>query len=100
MALFPYLQIIAVIFFYFQYYLIVKEEESFLITKFKDDYQDYLKNVPRFGWRFTPYKNDSVIQPEFILSKGLKSETRSLQAFGIAALLIVIKSYLSYNNLL
>lgn len=100
MALFPYLQIIAVIFFYFQYYLIVKEEESFLITKFKDDYQDYLKNVPRFGWRFTPYKNDSVIQPEFILSKGLKSETRSLQAFGIAALLIVIKSYLSYNNFL
>lgn len=100
MALFPYLQIIAVIFFYFQYYLIVKEEESFLITKFKDDYQDYLKNVPRFGWRFTPYKNNSVTQPEFILSKGLKSETRSLQAFGIAALLIVIKSYLSYNNLL
>lgn len=100
MALFPYLQIMAVIFFYFQYYLIVKEEESFLITKFKDDYQDYLKNVPRFGWRFTPYKNDSVTQPEFILSKGLKSETRSLQAFGIAALLIVIKSYLSYNNLL
>ncbi|MDT3695000.1 MAG: isoprenylcysteine carboxylmethyltransferase family protein [Ignavibacterium sp.] len=100
MALFPYLQIIAAVFFYFQYYLIVKEEENFLITKFKDDYQDYLKNVPRFGWRFTPYKNNSVTQPEFILSKGLKSETRSLQAFGIAALLIVIKSYLSYNNLL
>ena len=80
--------------------MIVKEEENFLKIKFKDDYQDYLKNVPRFGWRLTPYKNNSVTQPEFILSKGLKSETRSLQAFGIAALLIVIKSCLSYNNIL
>ncbi|HQF42297.1 MAG TPA: isoprenylcysteine carboxylmethyltransferase family protein [Ignavibacteriaceae bacterium] len=100
MALFPYLQIVAIIFFFFQYYMIVKEEENFLKIKFKDDYQDYLKNVPRFGWRLTPYKNNSVTQPEFILSKGLKSETRSLQAFGIAALLIVIKSCLSYNNIL
>lgn len=100
MALFPYLQIVAILFFIFQYHTIVKEEEEFLKTKFTGDYQNYLNNVPRFGWRFTPYKNDSIPQPEFIFSKGLKSETRTLQAFGITALLIVIKWYLSYSNVL
>lgn len=100
MALFPYLQVLAIIFFIFQYHFIVKEEEEFLKTKFKDEYLGYLQNVPRFGWRFLPYKDNSIPQPEFILTKGLKSETRTLQAFIITALLIIIKWYLSSNNLL
>ena len=100
MALFPYLQIVAIIFFIFQYHFIVKEEEEFLKTKFKDEYLRYLQNVPRFGWRFLPYKDNSIPQPEFILTKGLNSETRTLQAFIITALLIIIKWYLSSNNLL
>lgn len=100
MALFPYLQIIALIFFVFQYHFIVKEEEGFLKTKFKDEYLRYLENVPRFGWRFLAYKDSSIPQPDFILSKGLKSETRTLQAFSITALLIIIKWYLSSSNLL
>lgn len=100
MALFPYLQIVAIIFFIFQYHFIVKEEEEFLKTKFKDEYLRYLQNVPRFGWRFFPYKDNSIPQPEFILTKGLNSETRTLQAFIITALLIIIKWYLSSNNLL
>jgi protein-S-isoprenylcysteine O-methyltransferase Ste14 len=100
LALFPYLQIVAIAFFIVQYHFIVKEEESFLITKFSEDYKKYFKNVPRFGWRLTPYKDDSIPQPEFNLSKGLKSETRTLQAFSIVALLIVIKWYLSYKDLL
>lgn len=100
MALFPYLQIIAITFFVIQYYFIVKEEEGFLITKFAQDYKNYLQNVPRFGWRITAYKDKLIPQPEFNLSKGLKSETRTLQAFGITALLIVIKWYLSYKDLL
>lgn len=100
MALFPYLQIVAIIFFVFQYHFIVKEEEGFLKTKFKDEYLRYLENVPRFGWRFLAYKDSSIPQPDFILSKGLKSETRTLQAFSITALLIIIKWYLSSSNLL
>jgi protein-S-isoprenylcysteine O-methyltransferase Ste14 len=100
LALFPYLQIVAIAFFIVQYHFIVKEEEGFLITKFSEDYKRYFKNVPRFGWRLTPYKDDSIPQPEFNLSKGLKSETRTLQAFSIVALLIVIKWYLSYKDLL
>lgn len=100
MALFPYLQIIAIIFFIVQYHLIVKEEESYLIKTYNMDYKKYVDNVPRFGWRLTAYKDNSIPQPAFIISKGIKSETRTFQAFGFTALLIVVKWYLSSNNIL
>ncbi|HMN49492.1 MAG TPA: isoprenylcysteine carboxylmethyltransferase family protein [Ignavibacteriaceae bacterium] len=100
MSLFPYLQIVALLFFVFQYFVIVKEEEGYLIKTFGEDYKKYFNNVPRFLWRFSSYKDESIPQPEFILSKGLKSETRTLQAFGFVALLIVIKWYLRSNNIL
>ena len=99
-ALFPYLQIIAILFFILQYHLIVKEEESFLEKKFGEAYQKYLKNVPRFIPKLTPYKIDGVEQPIFKLNMGLRSETRTLQAFGSVALLIIIKWYLSVNQIL
>src|SRR5438876_10934983 len=47
-SLFPYLQIIGIIYFYLQYYFIISEEEDFLNTKFKEKYQEYAKSVPRF----------------------------------------------------
>ncbi len=100
MSLFPYLQIVALLFFVFQYFVIVKEEEGYLIKTFGEDYKKYFNNVPRFLWRFSSYKDESIPQPEFIFSKGLKSETRTLQAFGFVALLIVIKWYLRSNNIL
>ena len=99
-ALFPYLQIIAILFFVLQYHLIVKEEESFLEKKFGDAYQKYLINVPRFIPRLTPYKIDGVEQPAFKLGMGLRSETRTLQAFGSVALLIIIKWHLKVNQIL
>jgi protein-S-isoprenylcysteine O-methyltransferase Ste14 len=100
MSLFPYLQIVAILFFIMQYQFIVKEEEGFLVKKFGDDYQKYLQNVPRFFPRVTKYKDVSIPQPNYSLSAGLKSETRTLQAFGTVAVLIVIKWYLSSNNIL
>jgi len=100
MSLFPYLQIVAIIFFMIQYQFIVKEEEGFLITKFGNDYKNYLQNVPRFLPRVTAYKNDSIPQPNYNVGAGLKSETRTLQAFVIVALLIVVRWYLSSNNIL
>lgn len=100
MALFPYLQIVAILFFILQYQFIVKEEEGFLVKKFGNDYQKYLENVPRFFPRVTKYKNASIPQPNYSLSAGLKSETRTLQAFSIVALLIVLKWYLSSNNII
>lgn len=100
MSLFPYLQIVAILFFIMQYQFIVKEEEGFLIKKFGTDYQKFLQNVPRFFPRITKFKDASIPQPNYSLSVGLKSETRTLQAFGVVALLIVIKWYLSSNNIL
>lgn len=100
MSLFPYLQVVALLFFFFQYYVIVKEEEGYLVKTFGQDYDRYFKNVPRFFWKFNAYKDDSIPQPAFISSKGIKSETRTLQAFGLVTLLIVIKWYLSSNNIL
>lgn len=99
-ALFPYLQIGAILLFVLQYHLIVKEEEGFLQRKFADEYTRYFNNVPRFLPRLTPFKIGGIKQPEFNLNKGLKSESRTLQAFFIVGLLIVIKWYLRVNDIL
>lgn len=99
-ALFPYLQIVAIIFFVVQYNFIVNEEEVYLIKTYTADYKKYVDNVPRFSWRFSTYEDNSIPQPEFILRKGLKSETRTLQAFGSVAVLILINWYLRSNNIL
>jgi len=89
LALFPYLQIVAFLFFLLQYYLIVKEEESFLIEKFGNDFKYYLENVPRFFPRITPYKVKNLEQPEFNLKAGLRSERRSLQAFTLVTIILL-----------
>jgi hypothetical protein len=89
-AIFPYLQIIGFIFFSLQYYIIVKEEEKYLYSTFGDEYIAYTKNVRRFIPGLKPYKKDSLVQPDYNLSKGLKSERRSLQAFGFVALTILL----------
>ncbi len=98
-ALFPYLQIVALLFFVLQYHLIVKEEEAFLEKKFTNAYQHYSQNVPRFFPRLTPYKVKEIEQPTFKLNMGLKSETRTLQAFVTVSLLLIIKWYLRVNNI-
>ena len=90
-ALFPYLQIGAIIFFLFQYYYIVKEEERYLKEKFKEDYINYCKHVPAFFPRLLPYKNSDIVQPPYNFNAGIRSEKRSLQAFlGISILLIIL----------
>ncbi|MEJ5261466.1 MAG: isoprenylcysteine carboxylmethyltransferase family protein [Ignavibacterium sp.] len=94
-ALFPYLQIIALLFFIFQYYLIVKAEEEYLFNTFGDQYKKYFNNVPRFLPRLTAYRDDSVEQPSFKIKEGLKSERRTLQALIVVSLLILIKFYLN-----
>jgi protein-S-isoprenylcysteine O-methyltransferase Ste14 len=88
-ALFPYLQITALVVFSIQYHFIVLEEERYLIDEFTE-YAEYCKQVPRFIPRLTPYKNNLVQQPPFNLKAGLRSEQRSLQAFTGVALVIVI----------
>lgn len=94
-ALFPYLQIIALLFFIFQYYLIVKAEEEYLFNTFGEQYKKYFNSVPRFFPRFTPHRDGTVEQPPFKIKEGLKSERRTLQSLFIVSLLIAIKFYLS-----
>ncbi len=89
-ALFPYLQIVALIFFSFQYYSIVKEEENYLRNTFSNEYENYCKNVPRFLPRITKYKTGNIKQPPFSLKAGLRSEKRTFQAFGSVIIIILL----------
>lgn len=89
MALFPYLQIIAFIFFFIQYHFIINEEEQYLQKTFGEEYSDYKKNVPRLFPKFSPYKNESIQQPPLNIKAGLRSERRTLQAFGIVSLILI-----------
>lgn len=90
-AIFPYLQIVALIFFYVQYNFIVNEEEDYLKKAFSSEYSEYLKYVPRFIPRLTKYKPaNNIPQPPFNFKAGLKSERRSLQAFSIITVIIIL----------
>ncbi len=89
-ALFPYVQIIAVLFFFLQYYLIIKEEEKFLSSKYGNDYQDYFNKVNRFLPKIKKYVNPTPVQPEFSLKKGYDSEIRSIQAWGLVAVMLIL----------
>lgn len=89
-ALFPYLQIIGLIFFSLQYRIIIKEEESYLEKKYGKDYENYRQNVSRFLPRLKPYKAAGVEQPDFSWKDGFISEKRSLQASGFVVITILL----------
>ena len=89
-ALFPYLQFAGLLFFSIQYHLIVTEEEGYLRKTFGKQYEAYTANVPRFIPRLTSYKVSKIERPDFSWKEGFKSETRTLQAFGIIILTLVI----------
>ncbi|MCF8240444.1 MAG: isoprenylcysteine carboxylmethyltransferase family protein [Melioribacteraceae bacterium] len=89
-ALFPYLQIGALIFFYIQYRFIINGEEKYLRETFGEEYKKYTESVPRFFPRFTSYKNEKVVQPPLNVKAGLKSERRSLQAFSAVTIILII----------
>jgi len=89
-SLFPYLQIVALSFFAVQYHFIVLEEEKYLREKFGETYSKYVKIVPRFIPRFNSYKDNALEQPPYNPKAGVKSEKRTLQAFILVSLIIVI----------
>jgi protein-S-isoprenylcysteine O-methyltransferase Ste14 len=98
LALFPYLQILALIFFYFQYYLIIKREEGYLREQFGEEYEKYYKAVPKLIPTIFPYRNKNLEQPSFNLKAGLRSERRTLQALIITTLLLLAAWYFNLNN--
>ncbi len=89
-ALFPYLQIAALIFFCLQYHFIVLEEEKYLRTTYTKDFEEFIKNVPRFGWRFKPYRKSNVVQPPVNWSAGLRSEKRTLQSIAFVLITLLL----------
>ena len=89
-ALFPYLQVVALVYFMFQYHMIVKEEEEYLKKTYGKSYEEYVNKVPRFIPRLFPYKFKGIEQPTFKLNAGLKSEKRTLQAFGFVSITIFL----------
>lgn len=89
-ALFPWLQIAGLIFFSFQYHMIVQEEEKYLEKTFGKEYETYRQNVPRFIPAIKKYVAGNVEQPVYDLKKGLRSERRSLQAFTLITITILL----------
>ena len=99
-ALFPYLQLGALLYFSFQYHFIVKEEENYLHKTFGSFYNEYVKKVPRFLPRLLPYKNPEIVQPLFKPKEGLRSERRTLQALILISAIIVILWIISNKTIL
>jgi protein-S-isoprenylcysteine O-methyltransferase Ste14 len=89
-SLFPYLQIIGLIYFYIQYYFIIKEEESFLREKFKEKYDDYSKNVNSIIPSFKPYieSKQSNIKPN--PREAYVSEKRTFQSISVSMVMILL----------
>jgi protein-S-isoprenylcysteine O-methyltransferase Ste14 len=91
MALFPWLQLVALAWFYGQYYLIVTQEEEYLAERFGDAYQDYRRGVGRFIPKFRRYVSPNPPPKIVSAREGLASERRTLQAIILVVLLIVAK---------
>lgn len=94
MALFPWLQSIAVLFFYIQYLMIVTKEEEYLAERFGEDYRQYRRSVPRFLPRLVPYRAPTPPPKTVNLREGLASERRTLQAIGLVSVLVVVMYFL------
>ena len=93
-ALVPWLQGVALLWFIIQYRLIISREEEHLKEAFGEEYLRYVKNVPRFFPRFTKYAGEHSFHREPAFQRGIKSETRTLQAFTSVVLLILARYFL------
>ena len=89
-SLFPYLQIIGLIYFYIQYYYIIKEEEEFLRSKYKEKYTDYYNSVSKFIPKTSPYAPEKQSKQKQNLKEAYKSEKRTFQGFSFIILLILL----------
>ncbi len=89
-SLFPFLQVITIIFFSFQYYFIIKEEEAFLCDKFKEKYDDYFNSVNRFIPKSQPYDLTKQSKVKQNNSNAYTSEKRTFQGTFFIMLMIVL----------
>lgn len=95
MANIPWLIVATIVWFVFQYAMIISREEEYLAKTFGDDYSRYRENVGRFVPRLTPYAPGREQHIEW--SMAMRSEVRTLQAFGVSVVLMLAK-YLWMRN--
>lgn len=93
-ALMPWLQLAALAWFVIQYHLIVSREEEHLRQTFGEEYERYVRNVPRFFPRLTRYSGEHSFHRDPDFSRGIKSETRTLQGFAAVVILIVVRFFI------
>ncbi len=89
-ALFPWLVLVALAYFVFQYTQIVALEEGFLEKEFGDAYRTFRSNVPAFVPRWTGYTEKAQEHQKPDWPGALKSERRTLQAFGIVVVTLLV----------
>ena len=89
-SLFPFLQIIGLIYFYLQYHFIIREEEAFLRSKFKDKYDEYAASVSRFIPKPAPLDTGKQSKLKFDLKAGYRSEKRTFQAMTSIMLMVLM----------
>jgi protein-S-isoprenylcysteine O-methyltransferase Ste14 len=80
---------LALVWFVFQYAMIISREEEFLWGKFGSEYAAYTAAVPRLFFRVTAYRKEDGTS--FDLSRAVRSERRTFQAFLIGVLLMAAK---------
>ncbi len=86
----PWLLLIAFVYFVFQYTMIVSSEEEYLARTFGAQYDEYRRNVPRFIPRPVGWKSGMQAGQEAEFARALRSERRTLQAFGIITVLLIV----------
>jgi protein-S-isoprenylcysteine O-methyltransferase Ste14 len=96
-SLFPYLQIVGLLYFYIQYYFIIQDEENFLRTKFKEKYEQYYNSVNKFFPNFRKFDSDKQFKIKQDLLSAYKSEKRTFQAMLLSMLMILLIYVLIHN---
>lgn len=84
----PWMLFLFIALFGWQYWSIISLEEEHLQQRFGAQYTEYLRNVPRFVPRLTPYRKHDA-QP-MALARALKIEKNTLFSFTAVSLAILI----------
>ncbi len=87
----PWMLFVFVAAFSLQYGFIVHLEETTLAGKLGGQYQEYLRAVPRWAFRFTPYSPRYPEKGDFM--SGLRSERRTLQSIAIVTVLLILRGF-------
>lgn len=96
-SLFPFLQIISLIYFYLQYYYIINEEEVFLRNKFKEKFEDYYNSVNKFIPKTTPYDTSKQSKVKQNLKEAYRSEKRTFQG-SLTIIIMIVLIYILINQ--